>query len=207
MRVVVIGATGTIGREIVLALEGRHDIVPVSHSKGEIRVDLSARDSIESLFAALEPFDALVCAAGVARFAPLEALTDADLDLSLANKLLGQIDLVRKGIARARDRGSFTLTSGVLASEPAPGSAAISPVNAGVEAFVRAAALEMPRGIRLNAVSPPWVAETLAAMGRDPSAGLAARKLAEVYAECVEGTRHGEVLDARKGVPPRPPIR
>jgi len=110
-----------------------------------------------------------VCAAGKAAFAGLEDLTDAGFELSVSNKLMGQVNLVRLGLARVRDGGSFTLTSGVLAAEPTPGSAAISLVNAGVEAFARAAALEMPRGTRINVVSPPWVAETLQAMGRDPS--------------------------------------
>lgn len=197
MRVVVIGASGTIGSAIVRALDGRHEIVPVSHTKGDLRVDLGRRDTIERLFDALEPFDALVCASGVAKFGPLEKLTDEEFDLGFSNKLTGQIDLVRKGLSRCRDGGSFTLTSGVLAREPVPGSAAISPVNAGVEAFVRAAALESPRAIRVNAVSPPWVAETLAAMGMDSSAGMPSDELAKVYVECVEGNRHGEVLDAR----------
>ena len=139
-----------------------------------------------------------MCAAGKAAFAGLEDLTDAGFELSVSNKLMGQVNLVRLGLARVRDGGSFTLTSGVLAAEPTPGSAAISLVNAGVEAFARAAALEMPRGTRINVVSPPWVAETLQAMGRDPSAGLPAAKVASAYVESVEGRRNGEVLDARR---------
>jgi NAD(P)-dependent dehydrogenase (short-subunit alcohol dehydrogenase family) len=57
--------------------------------------------------------------------------------------------------------GSVTVTSGVLARQPMPGGAAISMVNAGLEGFVRGAAAEAPRGVRVNAVSPPWVTETL----------------------------------------------
>ena len=157
-------------------------------------MDISSRDSIARLYEAIGVFDALVCAAGQAAFAGLKDLTDADFELSLSNKLMGQVNLVRLGLVRARDGGSFTLTSGVLAAEPTPGSAAISLVNAGVEAFARAAALEMPRGTRINVVSPPWVAETLQAMGRDPSAGLPAAKVASAYVESVEGRRNGEVL-------------
>jgi NAD(P)-dependent dehydrogenase (short-subunit alcohol dehydrogenase family) len=67
-----------------------------------------------------------------------------------------------------------------------------------VEAFARAAGLELPRGIRINAVSPPWVSETLASMGRDPAGGLSAEKVARAYVESVEGRRNGEVLDARR---------
>ena len=198
MRVVVVGATGTIGKAVVAELEGRHEIVRVAHTRGEYRVDMSSRDSIEKLYAAIGVFDALVCTAGAARFGPLEALTDADFQLSLSSKLMGQVNLVRLGMSRVNDGGSFTLTSGVLAAEPSPGGAAISLVNAGVEAFARAAALEMPRKTRINAVSPPWVSETLTSLGRDPAEGLPARKVAAAYVKGVEGDFSGRVLDARR---------
>lgn len=200
MRIVVVGATGTIGKEIVKALEGRgrHEIVPVSHSRGEHRVDLASRDSIAALFAKLGSFDALVSAAGNAKFAPLAKLTDEDFAFSLGDKLMGQVNLVRLGAAAIRDGGSFTLTSGVLAGEPMPGGAAVSVVNAGVEAFVRAAALELPRGVRVNAVSPPWVTETMKALGMDPTGGLDAAKVAAAYVESVEGRATGTVIDARR---------
>ena len=101
---------------------------------------------------------------------------------------MGQVNLVRIGFEHVADRGSFTLTTGILARTPMPGSAAISLVNAGVEGFVRAAALEAPRGIRVNAVSPPWVAETLQALKMDPSQGLPAAVVARSYAQSVNGT-------------------
>lgn len=198
MRIVVVGATGTIGQAIVLALEPRHDIVRVAHTHGDHRVDTSSRDSIDELYAAIGAFDALVCAAGLAKFAPFEALTDSDFELGEKSKWMGQVNLVRLGLPHVRDGGSFTLTSGVLANEPSPGSAAISPVNAAVEAFGRAAALEMPRGIRINTVSPPWVAETLAKMGRDPAAGMPAERVAAAYVQSVEGRETGKVIDARR---------
>jgi NAD(P)-dependent dehydrogenase (short-subunit alcohol dehydrogenase family) len=110
---------------------------------------------------------------------------------------MGQINLVRVGLPYINDQGSFTLTSGVLAQQPIPGSAAISLVNAGLEGFVGAAALEATRGIRVNVVSPPWVSETLEAMGQDPSTGLPAAQVAPAYVESVESQRTGEILDAR----------
>lgn len=197
MRIIVIGATGTIGKAVVAALERRHEVVKVGHRRGEYQVDLASKESIEQLFQTVSPFDALVSAAGLAKFGPLEGLSDGDFQFSLSNKLMGQVNLVRIGLAHVRDGGSFTLTSGVLANEPMPGSTAISLVNAGLEGFARAAALEMPRGVRINAVSPPWVSETLEAMGREGSGGLAAAVVARAYVESVEGRETGEVLDAR----------
>lgn len=129
------------------------------------------------------PIDAVVSAAGVAKFAPLDQLTDEDFLLSVNNKLMGQINLVRIGsqYIHIRDNGSFTLTSGVLGREPMKGSAAISLVNADLEGFVRAAALELPRGLRVNAFSPIWAKETLAALGMDPTTGMPAKQVALAY--------------------------
>ncbi len=131
------------------------------------------------------------------RFKPLAELTDEDFRASLGDKLMGQVNLVRLGLGRVTDGGSFTLTSGTLAQHPMVGGAAISLVNAGLEGFVRGAALEAPRRVRVNVVSPPWVSETLVAMGRDGSAGLPAATVARAYVASVESRRTGQVLAAR----------
>ena len=197
MKIVVIGATGTIGKPVADALSKRHNVVRVGHWRGDYRVDLASAESIKKLFRAVSPFDAVVCVAGLAKFGPLKELTDADLQHSIFNKLIGQVNLIRLGLLHIRDRGSFTLTSGVSSREPMPGSAVISLVNAGIEGFGRAVALEMPRSIRVNVVSPPWVKETLEAMRKDSSSGIPAATVAEAYVESVEGTKNGIVIDAR----------
>jgi NAD(P)-dependent dehydrogenase (short-subunit alcohol dehydrogenase family) len=144
--------------------------------------------------------DAVISVAGAARFGPLAELSDADFQFSLKNKLMGQVNLVRIGRQFVNDNGSFTLTSGVLAREPMPGSSAISMVNAGVEGFVRAAQLELERGLRVNVVSPVWVAETLEALGRDSLTGMPADQVARAYVAAVTGTQRGAVLDVREYV-------
>lgn len=197
MRVVVIGATGTIGAAVAEALAGEHEVVRVSRNGGDLQADISDPASIRRLFDRLGTVDAIVSCAGSARFGALGELADDDFAYSLENKLMGQVNLVRLGLQNVRDGGSITLTSGVLSQEPIPGSAAISIVNAGVEAFGRAAALEAPRGIRVNVVSPPWVSETLQAMGRDPSGGLPAGVVARAYVRSVAGGESGATLDAR----------
>ena len=191
----MIGATGTIGRAIVDALAARHDVIPASQRSTPLTVDLAQPDSIQALYRAAGPLDAVVCAAGQARFAPLVELSDDDFQFSLANKLMGQVNRVRFGFDAVRDGGSFTLTSGVLARAPMPGSAAISLVNAGLEGFARAAALEAPRGVRVNVVSPPWVTETLQTLGMDPGLGQPAATVAQRYVQSVEGSQTGAVLE------------
>jgi NAD(P)-dependent dehydrogenase (short-subunit alcohol dehydrogenase family) len=194
MRILLIGATGIIGRAIAAALAARHELVLASRHRAHEKVDIADPSSIRALYGRVGRVDAVVCAAGEARYAPLATLSDADFAVSVSSKLMGQVNVVRFGVDSVSDGGSFTLTSGVLAHQPIPGSAAISLVNAGVEAFAGAAALELPRGVRANVVSPPWVSETLAAMGRDPAGGLPAADVARSYVASVEGRQTGQVL-------------
>ncbi len=195
MRVLIVGATGTIGRAVVQALAARHEVVEASRSRAAVRVDLTRRESITAMLEAAGAVDAIVCAAGEARFAPLSNLRDEDFQFSLSSKLMGQVTLVRAGMDHVRDGGSITVTSGILARSPTPGSAAVSLVNAGLEGFVKAAALEAPRGIRVNVVSPPWVTETLVALGMDPTIGRPAADVAKLYAKSVEGRETGRTLE------------
>jgi NAD(P)-dependent dehydrogenase (short-subunit alcohol dehydrogenase family) len=198
VRIVVIGATGTIGKAIIQALTPRHDVVPVSRH-GEHRVNIDDPNSITQMYRALGRVEAVICAAGEAKFAPLAQLTDEDFALSVRSKLLGQVNVIRLGLAQVADGGSITVTSGILATRPSPGSGAISLVNAAVEGFVRAAALEAPRRIRVNAVSPPWVSETLQALGMPPAGGLPATVVARAYVRSVEGNESGAVLKPGAG--------
>ncbi len=196
MRVIVVGATGTIGKAIVAALGRDHEVLAASRNS-KIRVDMSDPESIRNMYKTVGRIDAVISAAGQARFAPLTQLTDADFQFSLENKLMGQVNLVRYGMDAISDRGSFTLTSGVLARFPMKGSGAVSLVNAGLEGFVRAAALEAPRGIRVNIVSPPWIIDTLKALGMDPSGGITPEAAARLYVESLVGNQTGQVIEAK----------
>lgn len=197
MHVIVVGGTGTIGSAVVAALLPRHEVVVAGRKTGVVSVDLALPESIRAMFQTVGKFDAVVSAAGQAKFGTLDDLTDADYVFSFSNKLMGQANLVRIGRQFIADGGSLTLTTGVLGQEPIKGSASISMVNAGLEGFVRAAALELPRGIRVNVVSPPWVTETLVARKMDPSPGMSAARVAQAYLASVEGTMTGQTLDPR----------
>jgi NAD(P)-dependent dehydrogenase (short-subunit alcohol dehydrogenase family) len=201
MKIVVIGASGTIGRAVVKLLKQKHEVVAVSRSAGDHRADITNKASLETALGAIGKVDAIVSTAGGAVFKPLAALTDADFEKSLHDKLMGQVNVVRVGAPHILPGGSITLTSGILAQHPIPGSAAISLVNAGLEGFVRAAALELKAAnVRVNVVSPPWVKETLVALKMDPAPGMPADDVAKAYAQSVESAASGEVIDARKAV-------
>jgi len=194
MKIIVIGATGTIGSAVVAALHGKHDVIAASR-KGEHKVDIHDSKSIAALLDKHRDADAVICAAGGGAWKPLDQLTDADFAATLGDKLMGQVNVVRAALTRIRDNGSIVVTSGVLAQKPMPGSAAISLVNSGLEGFVRAAALEAPRGIRVNVVSPPWVTETLAAMKMPAVPGaLPAATVAKSYVAAVEGKQTGQTI-------------
>lgn len=199
MKVLVVGGTGTIGRAVADALRAEgHEVVSAERSGGDLRVDITSPESVRALFAQAGRVDAIVSCAGGAAWKPLAELTDEDFETSLHYKLMGQVNLARYGADSVADGGSITLTSGVLASEPMPGSAAVSLVNAGLEGFARAAALDLPRDVRINVVSPPWVTETLQAMGMDTSIGMPAADVARAYVDALGGAHNGQVLDARK---------
>ena len=197
MRILVIGATGTIGRAVVEALSKGNEVIQASSRTAATKVDISNPNSIRGMYHSLGRVDHVVCCAGNAKFGPLEQLSDDDFRFCLDNKLMGQVNVVRYGFENVTDGGSFTVTSGVLAQNPMKGSGAISLVNAGLEGFVRAAALEAPRGIRVNVVSPPWVTETLIAYKMDPSGGIPAAQVAKTYVKAVQGKDTGQTLAAR----------
>jgi NAD(P)-dependent dehydrogenase (short-subunit alcohol dehydrogenase family) len=192
VKVIVIGATGTIGSAVAAALESRHEVVRASRSSVPA-VDLERPEAVEALLQSTGAIDAIICCAASAPMAPLATATDADFTEGLQGKLLGQVALLRRALHHLRDGGSVTLTSGAF-TRPAPDATFGALVNAGIEAFVRAAAIDLPRGLRVNCVSPGWVRETLVAMGLDGADGTPVATVARAYVAAVEGTMTGQVL-------------
>ena len=195
-KTLVIGASGLLGSAVVAAV-GEENSIRASRSSLE-KVDISDPKSLAALFARVGTLEGIVCTGGAARFKPYDQQNDEDWAFCLANKLMGQINVVRMGAKVVKPGGAITLTSGVLAQHPIPGGTMITPVNAGVEAFVLAVAVEsLP--VRVNAVSPGWVAETLQAMGRDPSGGIPAAEVAKAFLLQQRDGASGSVLLSAKG--------
>ncbi|HET6159318.1 MAG TPA: short chain dehydrogenase [Dongiaceae bacterium] len=192
MKVLVIGATGTIGAAVAHALAARHEVMRASRN-GAVPVDVGDTASLDALFASVNDIDAVVCCAASVPLVPFGSQSDADFAASLQGKLLGQIGIVRRALHHVRDGGSITLTSGKFVA-PIPGSSAGALANAGLEAFVRHVAIEMPRGLRINVVGPGWVRETLVKLGMDPTVGTPVRDVANACVSAVEGSMQGEIL-------------
>lgn len=195
MKILVIGATGEIGRAVVKELASRHEVVEASRSHAQHRVDLADAASIQNLFETAGTVDAVVCAAGDAHFGPLGTMTMEQFQVGIRGKLLGQIQLTMVAQNLLADRGSITLTSGSLSSDPIVAGANASTVNAGIDGFVRAAAIEMPRGIRINAVSPTILIESLPKYGAyfRGFEAVPVNRAALAYSKSVEGAQTGQI--------------
>ena len=192
MRVLVIGATGTIGQAVVELLRPDHEVLSASRS-GEIALDIENPDSIRAVFDRLPPLDAIAVAAGSGPFGPLDELAEADFYTAIRGKLMGQVNVVRLAKEALHEDGSITLTSGILSRRPWPGSAPVAMVNGALESFVRAAAVDRKGRHRINVVSPPLIAET--AEKREMSeSGVPVREVAEVYVQAIVGDMSGQVL-------------
>lgn len=195
MKILLVGAQGTVGRGVAAELGPRHEILDAGRQSGSILLDLADRDSIRAALETVGPVDAIVSAAGQVAWKPLLDLTPEDWAYSVSRKLMGQVDLALVGQHFLRDGGSITLTSGVLFDQPVRYGAAASLANGGIEAFVRAAAIELPRGLRINAVSPGVLVESMEGLGPffrgfEP---VPSARVALAYARSVEGAGTGQV--------------
>lgn len=196
MKILLIGANGTIGSAIDKELSPRHEIVRIGRRSGELQVDISDSTSIRALFEKTGRFDALVCAAGNVTFAPLADMTEDSFALGLKDKLMGQVNLLLIGREFANDGASFTFTTGVLGHDPIKSGASAALVNGALDSFVRAAAIELPRGMRVNSVSPTVLLEAMGKYapyfrGFKP---VPAVDVALAYAKSVEGLQTGQTF-------------
>ena len=154
MKIVIVGASGAVGNAALKALSARHDVVTVGKSSGDIRMDMEDVDSIRSMYKQVGKIDAMICAAGQGHFGPVDSMTNTEFMTGLNRKTIPQINLVLEGFDSLNDNGSFTLTSGVLNRDPISGGACAAAANGAIDGFVVGAAVDMPRGIRINVVSP-----------------------------------------------------
>jgi NAD(P)-dependent dehydrogenase (short-subunit alcohol dehydrogenase family) len=195
MDILLVGASGKLGSAVNRSLASRgHNVITASRSGGDFQLDLTDPASIADLYPNVGKIDAVVSAAGVTAFKPIRELTAADYTAAYTSKVLGQIELVRQGLDQVAADGSFTLITGILAREPIVTGAAASMAGGAVEAFVRAAAIEIAPQ-RINAVSPSVFTEALDAYG-DYFPGFPAVPLAEVgqaYVRSVESKETGKV--------------
>lgn len=196
MRILVAGASGTVGQAAVRELSRRHEIISAGRSSGDVTVDLMSEDSIHAMFQKTGKVDAVVSCAGHVHFGPVAGMTPEQFRKGLNDKLMGQINLVLLGMGFVTDNGSFTLTSGILDRDPVRQGANAAAVNGAIGGFVRSAAIEMPRGIRVNAVSPGLLEESAQKYdgffpGHEP---VSSARVGLAFAKSVDGAITGQVI-------------
>ena len=196
MKILIIGGNGTIGKKVSTHFSKKHDVIVAGRQSGAVTVDITDSQSIESMFTTVGSIDALVCIAGEAKWAAFEAMTEEDFYIGLKSKLMGQVNLVRIGQKHLNDGGSFTLSTGILADHPVAFTTSAAMVNGGIHSFVKAACLELKRGLRINVVSSGLVEDAVAQYeayfpGHNP---IPMHKVVNGYVKSVEGSGTGEII-------------
>lgn len=198
MRILLVGGTGTIGKAVDAALTARgHDVGVVTRSSRPA-IDTSTDAGIDQILgyiAEAGPVDAVVSTFGSTPFAPFADLDADSFRDAFEGKTLPQIRLALRAAEYLADGGSITLSTGITARTPVATGAASSVASGAVEAFVMAAATGLPRGIRINAVSPGVLLESpgnhAAFPGFEP---VPAERVALSYVRGVENVETGQVF-------------
>jgi len=196
MRIILIGATGTIGKAVAKELGERHELITAGRNSGDLQIDITDAQSIRAAFEKAGKFDAVISCAGHTKWAPFAEMTAEDYEFGLKDKLMGQVNLVLIGREYINDGGSFTLSTGVTDHDPVPMGSSASMVANALSGFAMAAAIEMPRGMRINVVSPGVIEEAMddyASFFRGHCPVPAARA-ALGYAKSVEGLQTGQTF-------------
>jgi NAD(P)-dependent dehydrogenase (short-subunit alcohol dehydrogenase family) len=196
MKILIVGASGVLGKAAVAELSKRHEIVTASRTSGDVQIDLSDTASIKEAFEKVGPVDAVVAAMGSVHFGDFNEMHEDEYYVGIKNKMMAQINLVLIGRDYINPNGSFTLTTGILNRDPIRFGSSAAMVNGAIDAFVKASALEMPNGIRINVVSPTVIEEAMGKyapyfLGHQP---VPAARAALGYAKSIEGLHTGECI-------------
>lgn len=196
MKIVIIGGNGTIGKKVSEHFSQKHEVLIASRDSGDLKVDIADSGSIDSLFESVKDIDALICIAGDAKWDKFENLSEEDFYIGIKSKMMGQVNLVRIGKDHINEGGSITLTTGILADDPVVMTTSAAMVNGGVHSFVKAAALELKRGVRVNVVASGLVEDAVDKY-RDYFPGhnaIPMEKVVNGYVRSVEGKGNGEII-------------
>lgn len=196
MRIVVVGASGDIGRAVCAELGERHELITAGRTSGDIHVDITDGASIEAMYSDAGVLDAVITTVGDVHFGPVAGFTEDQMMTGLKHKAMGQINVVLLGLPHLKGGGSFTVTSGILNRDPIRQGVGAATANGALDGFVTGASIEMPRGLRINAVSPGLLDVSVNRYGawfpdHEP---VAANRVGLAYAKSVEGGLTGKVL-------------
>ncbi|MBV1924244.1 MAG: short chain dehydrogenase [Flavobacteriaceae bacterium] len=199
MKILIVGGNGTIGKTVVKRFSENHDVIVAGRSSGDVTVDIASSESISEMFKNVGKVDAIVNIAGDAKWDTFDNLSEDDFYIGIKSKLMGQVNLVRIGKNYLNEKGSITLTTGILADEPVDMTTSASMVNGGIQSFVKAVSLELEQGIRINVVSADLVEDAYEKYkdyfpGNTP---VPMNKVVDGYVKSVMGKINGEIIRIR----------
>ncbi|MBL4940845.1 MAG: short chain dehydrogenase [Colwellia sp.] len=198
MKILIFGATGKIGREVVNILDSEHEIIGVSSSTGQVIADYTDAAAVEAVFQQITNVDAVVVAVGGdSNFKAYSTLNDEDFLHGAQRKLIAQFRIVALAQQYLNKGGSVTLTSGFLTHYPNEYSLATGPFNAAIDSYVSQSAPLLKNDLRLNVVSPAPVVE----QERVRTGLVSAHDVAMDYVDSILGTSTGKVYRAWGGLP------
>lgn len=195
MKILVIGGTGTLGSAVVSMLREDHEVISVGRTSGDYQVDIENKASLEKLFKEIGEVDGIISTCGDGRMAPFQVQSDEDMDLAINSKLRGQIDIIRLGVHSVKENGFILITTGTASNNYMPGASSITMANNGLEGYIRAINIEQFNGVRVNAVSPYFIKETVETLKFDIPNAIPAADTAKVYKMVIESDASGIVAD------------
>ena len=196
MRILVVGAEGTVGKAAISGLSKGHEIVKAGRKSGDVQVDVMDEVSVTAMYQKIGKVDAVVACTGHSYFGPVFTMSPTQFLDGMKDKVMGQVNLVLLGLNHVNDGGSFTLTSGILSRDPIRQGANAAACDGALDAFVIGAAIEMPRGLRLNAISPGLLADAAQKYdgffpGHKP---VSNDRIGFAFAKSVEGCVNGQII-------------
>ncbi len=196
MKILIVGGQGTIGKTLTAHFKKDHEVYIAGRTTGDLKVDITDSATIKNMFDRIGMLDAIICAAGEAKWDTFENLSEDDYYIGFGSKLMGQVNLVRIGHEYLNENGSITLTTGILADHPVIKTASAAMVNGAIHSFVKAVSLELKKGIRLNAVSAGLVEDSYEKykdyfLGHTP---VSMKKVIAGYEASVTGMYNGEII-------------
>ncbi|WP_196889465.1 short chain dehydrogenase [Aureivirga sp. CE67] len=194
MRILVIGGTGIVGTGIVNLLKEKHEVISVGHTRGDFQVDVKDEESIKELFEKVGEIDGIISTVGDGEMAPVLELKQKDFQFALETKLYGNVNIYKAAKKYLKENSFIIFTSGIVRSVGMPNTATLAVACSSVDALVRTLALE-ESDLRINAVSPAYVKETMELFGLDSFNGISAHDTAKVYEYIIENEMHGEIVD------------
>lgn len=196
MRILVVGAEGTVGKAAISGFSKGHEIVKAGRKSGDVHVDVMDASSVTAMYHKIGKVDAVVACTGHSYFGPVVTMSPQQFLDGMNDKVMGQVNLVLLGLDHVNDGGSFTLVSGILSRDPVRQGANAAACDGALDGFVIGAAIEMPRGLRINAISPGLLADAAQKYdgyfpGHNP---VSNERVGLAFAKSVEGAVTGQII-------------